>query len=254
MVALLPKPPTSKLLPKADLYRFTVDQYQRMFDAGILRPGDGVEMVEGALFRKEAFGTETENAVDIGDLFRLSRQQFRDLIRSEILPPENRLEFVEGLVLTRMMLLPPHSGAVIRLNALIKPMLPSGWRYRQEQPLILTDGEPEPDDLIAAGTDDDNYRFHPTGRDAELVIEVADSSLIRDRSIKLSSYARAGIPVYWIVNLIDRQIEVHTNPDAAADEPAYRGRVVYTHDQLVAVMVAGHVVGTIAPAAILPPA
>jgi Uma2 family endonuclease len=68
-------------------------------------------------------------------------------------------------------------------------------------------------------------------------------------------YARAGIPMYWIVNLIDRQIEVHTNPDATAEEPVYRSRVVHTHDHHpIDVMVAGQVVGKLAPVAILPPA
>jgi hypothetical protein len=242
------------MLPKTDLYSFTTDQYHKLIDARIVRDGDGIELLDGSLYRKGAFGTwSTPTMVDADDLYRLSRRQFRQLVRAEILLPEDRVEFVEGLVLRCMTLLPPHSGAVIRLNTLIGPMVRPGWRYRQEQPLILTDGEPEPDGLIATGTEDDNYRFHPTGRDVELVIEVADSSLVRDRGIKLSSYARAGISCYWIVNLVDRQIEVYTHPDAAADDPIYRDRAVFTGYQAVEIIVAGESVGGITTAAILPP-
>src|SRR4051812_41814935 len=65
---------------------------------------------------------------------------------------------------------------------------------------------------------------HPGPSDIALVIEVADSSLARDRDIKGPAYAAAGLPVYWIVNLIERQVEVYTAPSGPSADPAYGQR------------------------------
>jgi Uma2 family endonuclease len=61
-----------------------------------------------------------------------------------------------------------------------------------------------------------------------LVIEVADSTLGRDRGIKLRSYARAGIAHYWIINLTDRVVEVYSDPKTDAPEPAYASTQIVT--------------------------
>jgi Uma2 family endonuclease len=84
-----------------------------------------------------------------------------------------------------------------------------------------------------------------------MVIEVADTSLKRDRNAKLRSYARAGIGEYWIVNLESRAIEVYTDPDSAA-EPGYRSRVDVPADGRMAIKLDGKVVGEINIASILP--
>src|SRR5207248_1191302 len=68
---------------------------------------------------------------------------------------------------------------------------------------------------------------HPGPSDFGILIEVADSSLLTDRRDKGRIYARESIPVYWIVNLVDRQVEVYTDPDPAASPPAYRTRTDY---------------------------
>lgn len=81
-------------------------------------------------------------------------------------------------------------------------------RVRVQGPLGLSeDSEPQPDlALLPLG----DYRHeHPTT--ALVIIEVADSSLPYDR-VKGHVYARAGIPEYWIVDLVDRVVEVHTDP------------------------------------------
>lgn len=55
---------------------------------------------------------------------------------------------------------------------------------------------------------------HP--RSALLVVEVSGESLAQDRSLKARVYARAGVPEYWIVNVVERCVEVHREPDATA--------------------------------------
>lgn len=77
------------------------------------------------------------------------------------------------------------------------------------------------------------------------MIEVADSSLARDRTIKLPSYARAGIVCYWIINLIDRQIEVHTQPDASAEVPTYRDRQIFKPGDTVPLIIDGQTMAQI---------
>jgi Uma2 family endonuclease len=85
------------------------------------------------------------------------------------------------------------------------------WRIRVQLPLALgPDSEPEPDVSVVRGTPRDAPSGHPTT--AALVVEVADSSLRLDRGPKARVYARAGIADYWIVNLIDRVLEVHREP------------------------------------------
>jgi len=72
--------------------------------------------------------------------------------------------------------------------------------------------EPEPDIAVVRGDDDLSENRHPGPGDIAIIIEVAESSLLRDRGEKREIYARAGIPAYWIINLVDRQLESHSRP------------------------------------------
>jgi Uma2 family endonuclease len=86
-------------------------------------------------------------------------------------------------------------------------------RVRAQEPIILTDdSEPEPDVVIARNRSDNYLSSHPEPADILLVIEVADSTLKYDRITKLPLYAETGIPNYWIFNLVDRQLEMHSEP------------------------------------------
>jgi Uma2 family endonuclease len=86
-----------------------------------------------------------------------------------------------------------------------------------------------------------------------MVGEVADTSLPTDRTIKLRAYARAGIPIYWVVNLVDRQVEVYTDPfTPPTGDPHYRTRTDYGPGQSVPLVVAGATVGSIPVDAVLP--
>jgi Uma2 family endonuclease len=90
----------------------------------------------------------------------------------------------------------------------------AGWRVRVQLPLGLgPDSEPEPDVAVVRGDARDFLADHPTT--AALVVEVADASLELDRRLKARIYARAGISDYWIVNLIDRVVEVRRDPVTA---------------------------------------
>src|SRR5256884_7178976 len=112
----------------------------------------------------------------------------------------------------------PHATAVGMANDALRAVLPPGWIVRVQDPLALDDeSAPEPDIALVRGSRADYRHAHPA-RPA-LIIEVAESSLAFDRIEKGSLYARAGIVDYWIVNLVDRVVEVYRDPGADVTAP-----------------------------------
>jgi len=113
-----------------------------------------------------------------------------------------------------------HAAATDMASEALRAALPAGWIVREQNPLALDEeSAPEPDVAVVRGSHADYRHAHPA-RPA-LIIEVAESSLRFDRIEKGSLYARAGIVDYWIVNLIDRTVEVYR--DAGADLTALYG-------------------------------
>lgn len=104
-----------------------------------------------------------------------------------------------------------HANAVSVADDVLRSVLPPGWVTRVQMPVALDEeSEPEPDIAVVQATRADLWDAHPS-RPA-LAVEVADTSLAFDRDVKGSLYARAGVADYWIVNLIDRVVEVHRDP------------------------------------------
>ncbi len=127
-----------------------------------------------------------------------------------------RVELIEGEIFEMSPQYGPHGEAVTKVDDAVRVVFRRGYRVRVQLPLSLgINSDPEPDVAVAVGAPGAYRGGHPTT--ALLVIEVADSSLAHDRTHKASLYAKAGIADYWIVNVIDRQLEVHRDPapDAA---------------------------------------
>jgi Uma2 family endonuclease len=111
-----------------------------------------------------------------------------------------------------------HATAVDMADDALRSAVPPGWIVRVQNPVALDDeSAPEPDLAVVRGVRRDYRHAHPA-RPA-LIIEVAESSLAFDRVEKGSLYARAGIIDYWIVNLIDRVLEVYRDPSADITAP-----------------------------------
>ena len=121
----------------------------------------------------------------------------------------------------------PHTVAAGLLLDLLPRLLPSGWFLTVQDPIVTLDSLPEPDAALIRGARREYLERRPTAADIALVVEVADTSLEQDRSLKKRLYARAGIVVYWIVNLVERQIEAYTDPAGHAQEPDYRECRIY---------------------------
>lgn len=186
-------------------------------------------------------------------LFRLTVEDYHDLIDRGRLTADDPVELVEGVLVYRMPIKPPHAATVDAVADAVAPVLPAGWRYRSEKPVTLDDGEPQPDGAVTSLSRADLFVRHPGPADLALVIEVADTTLDRDRGMKLRSYARAGIPAYWIVNLVGRQVEVYADP-TDDPEPDYRRRDVYAVGEAVPWSVGGVAMAAVPVEAMLPPA
>lgn len=140
-----------------------------------------------------------------------TRQEYERLTEMGFFGPEERLELIEGEIVRKMPQNSPHATGITLTAEALRPLLPPDHHIRIQLPLALGDhNEPEPDVAIVMGTPRDYRNAHPMS--ALLIVEVSDTSLAMDRATKAAIYARAGIPEYWIINLNDRQLEIHTNP------------------------------------------
>jgi Uma2 family endonuclease len=131
-----------------------------------------------------------------------------------------------------------HVTAVGMIGSRLGTVLPQGWIVRMQAPLALDEeSAPEPDLAVVPGTWADYHEAHPTS--AALIVEVADSSLTFDRDQKGSLYARARVADYWIVNLVDRVLEIYRDPGldpTAAYGWRYRSRLTRSPAEAVAPM------------------
>lgn len=114
-----------------------------------------------------------------------------------------------------------------------------------------TDSEPEPDVYVIRGDIDDYANRHAGPDELPLVIEIADTSLHRDRNWKKRIYARAGIACYWVVNLIDGCVEVFAEPSGDVKIPTYAKTQVYRPGDDIPVVIDGKEIGRISVASIL---
>src|SRR5262249_35917568 len=162
-------------------------------------------------------------------LYRLRVEQYEKMVEAAVFRPDERVELIEGLLVQKMTQNPPHAVTLDCLHERLRPLLPSGWRGREQKPIKLRDSAPEPDFVVVKGPLSRYARRHPRPSDIALVAEVADSTLAEDREDKGRMYARAHLPIYWIINLVHAQIEVYTQPKAGRT-PAYRDCQIYGLD------------------------
>ena len=183
-------------------------------------------------------------------LYRLSVEQYHRISEAGIIPSGAAVELIEGLLVRKMPKNPPHIIATALLNRLLLRLLPDDWFVLIGDPIMLEalGSEPEPDVMIVRGNPRD-YRAAKPGPDAAaLVIEVADTSYRYDRQVKWALYAAAGVPVYWIVDLNRRVLEVHADPSAEG----YRSLAVLALDDEAPVVLDGREVARLRVADILP--
>ena len=183
---------------------------------------------------------------------RFSVADYERMTAVGILSEEDEVELLEGLVVLKMSRNAPHDGAIDLAHGAFRDAVPGGWWIRIQQTLKLDDSIPEPDVLVVRGGRRSFVGRHPGAGDVGIVVEIAESSLKLDRQDKCRIYGRAGLPVYWIVNLVDRQVEVYTQPTGPCADPDYATRVDYKPGRRVPVVLDGTAVADLDAADLLP--
>ena len=154
---------------------------------------------------------------------RWTRHEYDRLIELGVLHEDEPIELLAGRLVIREPQRTPHAKATQLAAEALRIAFGPGWSVRVQLPIALdAESEPEPDVAVVSGSPRDYPTEHPSA--PVLVVEVAHDSLRSDRMLKARLCARAGVEDYWIVNLVERVLEVHRAP-----VPPRRGRAaVYT--------------------------
>ena len=156
-------------------------------------------------------------------------ERYHSMIEAGLLGPEDKVELLYGKIIPMNPIGRFHAACVQGFCETYYPMLIGKYTLRSQDPItILPLSEPEADFVVAVF---DEFRYaagHPSPRQVVLLVEVSDSTLDKDREYKLPLYAMNGIVEYWIVNLVDRQFEVYTQP---REEGTYAEKAIYSDGQ-----------------------
>jgi len=181
-------------------------------------------------------------------LYQMTVDQYETLVDSGAFTKRDRLHLINGLLVAKMTRGDIHCTADDLSRVALSAVIPAGWYVRPEKPVRIPEyNEPEPDQAVVRGTIREYSDHHPGPSDVAMIVEIANSSLTEDRKMA-SIYGAAGIPIYWIVNLVDRQVEVYAGPMPNG----YASREIYKPDSLVPVIIDGTVAGEIAVDDLLP--
>ncbi len=185
--------------------------------------------------------------------FRLSVADYHDLGERGILTPEDRVELIDGYLVLKPMQNTPHATTLDRLTEIFVlnlQMLP--WRARFQLPVSIGTSEPEPDAAVVRGNARTFAQRHPQSSEIAIVIEISDSTLRSDREVKGPIYARASIPTYWILNVVDNIVEVYTLPSGPGESPSYGHRQDYAPADSLPLVLDGQLVASLPVADLLP--
>jgi Uma2 family endonuclease len=138
---------------------------------------------------------------------------YHRMLETGVLNEDSQVELLNGEVIKMTPIAPRHAASVDRINDTLKTKLGKKAIVRVQNPVQLDDfSEPQPDISLLKRRADFYATGHPTSADVLVAIEVSDSSIDKDRIVKLPAYARAGIYEVWLVDLYEDRVEVHSNP------------------------------------------
>jgi Uma2 family endonuclease len=179
---------------------------------------------------------------------RIAVDEYERIIASGSLREPKKVELIDGYMVTKMAKSAEHGFSTKEALKSLDRILPLGWTSRKEEPVRIPDhDEPEPDIAIVRGSDADYRHRIPEPSDVALLVEVSATNVSADRQQAIL-YGRSGIPAYWIVNLVDRSVEVYTDPGPAG----YATRSDFSSGQRIRVVIGGQVCGEVDVDDILP--
>jgi Uma2 family endonuclease len=161
------------------------------------------------------------------------------MVAAGVFSSVDRAELLDGWIVVKMPQNPSHAWALQKTEERIGHAMPGGWCVRTQLPVTLDESEPEPDVAVVRGSRADYAQRHPRADDVGLLVEIADSSLQQDRAWKGAIYAGAGIPAYWIINLVSEQIEVYETPTGADSSPMFGRQQTYHRGESVPLVLDG---------------
>jgi len=157
-----------------------------------------------------------------------TREEYYKMAEAGVFRPDERLELIGGRIVTMSPQNSPHATALTLTSEELRTLFGAGYVVRMQLPLDLSpSSQPEPDIAVVRGNVRDYASAHPTT--ALLIVEVSESSLTFDWGEKASLYASAGISEYWLVNLLDRRLEVYRDPVPVTGQPYGYGYRTGTH-------------------------
>ncbi|MCA1629883.1 MAG: Uma2 family endonuclease [Acidobacteria bacterium] len=151
----------------------------------------------------------------------ISAVEYERMGEAGIFPPDARLELIEGDIFEMSPIGSPHAACVDTLTLLFTELAQRRFIVRVQNPIRLDDfSEPQPDLTLLRWREDFYRGAHPTPADVLLVVEVADTTVVTDRTIKVPLYARAGVAEVWVVNIPEERVEIYTGPAGEAYQTA----------------------------------
>ncbi|GAC1474691.1 MAG: hypothetical protein NVSMB9_25540 [Isosphaeraceae bacterium] len=250
---LTTKPADSRDIPTDRLFRISPQVYRGLVAHGLLTGHDKVTLQDGLLVHESFEGSTT-----LADrLYRLPLHVYHGIANLGLLDARDKVVLLDGLLVEKMTKGQPHIVATHLLMNVLADLIPPGWVVLKEDPMALPTGptgrasEPEPDLTVLRGTIRDYVARKPGPEDVALVIEVAKRSLRDDRA-GLARYAWAEIPAAWLINLIDRTVEVHSRPSGPSHPAHFQETLVYEEEDEVPVVIDGREIGRVVVRDILP--
>jgi Uma2 family endonuclease len=144
--------------------------------------------------------------------YSFTAEEFQRMGEAGIFRQDARLELIEGEIIEMSPIGSPHAACVKFLTRLLYSLFGDKFTVGVQDPVRLNDfSEPQPDVSLLRWRDDDYRERHPTPADVLLVIEVADTTVLKDRTLKIPLYARSGVPETWLVNIPDERVEIYSD-------------------------------------------
>jgi len=171
-------------------------------------------------------------------LQRITVDEYHQMIAEGVLTEDDRVELLDGYLVEKMPHDPLHDGTIQKINRRLT-LLPAGWVLRVQMVVALGASEPEPDLAVVREDPNEYLAHHPGPSEIGAIIEVANTSLDTGREDKLRIYARAGLPIYWIVDVVNRAVEVYEQPSGSSPDPNYGTCTVYRPGDSIPVTLAG---------------
>lgn len=203
--------------------KWTRQRYDRGIELGVFTTEDRIELLDGIIFDHDQPPLGVVKGLHLLEPpkpMKWTRARYDECVAKGILTTEDKVELLDGEILEMSPQQTLHAVAVTLTQDKLNASFGAWHVIRVQLPFVLDDGsEPEPDIAVVVGGPRDYLVAHPSK--AELIVEVAESSLTLDCGRKLAAYARNGVPEYWIVNLLDRQIEICRKPESTADGADY---------------------------------